>query len=413
MGSMSNPNPWSPYDSYNDCSQGVCNIYCPQWCYLIFPPPPPSFLDDEDSSPSAFSPLLIALIGILATAFILVTYYTLISRYCHRRGRETSSSSSSEPPGGVSNSNGDGLNDALIKSITVYKYRKGDGHVDGSDCSVCLSEFEEDESLRLLPKCNHAFHLPCIDTWLRSHSNCPLCRAFVTGINPVTNQSNAVHPIATESVDRGGETGEVSLTAAGYNHRTGDSVAVVVEDLEIGSRSQPPEEQTKDEEDPPPPIRRSVSLIADVLREIEDGEGDDVFAGVGTSQQRQREEDGYGGGKIPPATVAMKRSVSTGRFIFSRSDRGGVLLGLYLHLPDPNPLFLPAGMFFVCVPWLFWFLAYVYSCILKPCTVSVSKKNVSSLEKGDEKNNKNVSENAMPASDPVAEVERSEKANSR
>ncbi|CAL1395531.1 unnamed protein product [Linum trigynum] len=45
------------------------------------------------------------------------------------------------------------------------------------NCSVCLSEFEEGESLRLLPKCSHAFHIPCIDTWLRSHKNCPLCRA--------------------------------------------------------------------------------------------------------------------------------------------------------------------------------------------------------------------------------------------
>ncbi|KAF8085435.1 hypothetical protein N665_0667s0031 [Sinapis alba] len=322
MGSMSNSNPWSPYDSYNDCSQGVCNIYCPQWCYLIFPPPPPSFLDDSDSSPSTFSPLLIALIGILTTAFILVTYYTLISKYCHRR-RETSSSS---PSAGVFNSNaaaGDGLNDTLIKSITVYNYKKGDGFVDGSDCSVCLSEFEENESLRLLPKCNHAFHLPCIDTWLRSHSNCPLCRAFVTGNNPITvaNQSNAVvHPIATESVNRGGGGGgtEINLTAAGYSHQTGDSV-VVVEDLEIGSRSQPPEED-------PPAIRRSVSLIADVLREIDDDEGKEVFAGVGTSQQRQREEDGDGEGKTPPRTaakssIAMKRSVSTGRFVFSRYDR--------------------------------------------------------------------------------------------
>ncbi|CAH8381421.1 unnamed protein product [Eruca vesicaria subsp. sativa] len=94
---------------------------------------------------------------------------------------------------------------------------------------------------------------------------------------------------------------------------------------------------------------------------------------------------------------------------------GGVLLGLYLHLPDPDPLFLPAGMFFVGFPWLFWFLAYVYSCVLKPfCTVSVSKKSVSSFdpEKGDVKNNKNVSENATSASDPVAEVEPSDKANS-
>lgn len=70
-----------------------------------------------------------------------------------------------------------GLNQSVISAITVCTYKKGEGLIDGTECSVCLSEFEDDESLRLLPKCNHAFHLTCIDTWLRSHTNCPLCRA--------------------------------------------------------------------------------------------------------------------------------------------------------------------------------------------------------------------------------------------
>ncbi|KAL6952752.1 RING-type E3 ubiquitin transferase [Sarracenia purpurea var. burkii] len=53
-----------------------------------------------------------------------------------------------------------------------------------TECSVCLNEFQEDETLRLLPKCNHAFHLPCIDTWLRSHTNCPMCRADIISTCP-------------------------------------------------------------------------------------------------------------------------------------------------------------------------------------------------------------------------------------
>lgn len=61
----------------------------------------------------------------------------------------------------------------------MFKYRKNDVLIDGTDCLVCLSEFQENEVLRLLPKCNHAFHIPCIDTWLRSHTNCPLCRAGI------------------------------------------------------------------------------------------------------------------------------------------------------------------------------------------------------------------------------------------
>ncbi|XP_010492719.1 PREDICTED: uncharacterized protein LOC104770068 [Camelina sativa] len=75
---------------------------------------------------------------------------------------------------------------------------------------------------------------------------------------------------------------------------------------------------------------------------------------------------------------------------------GGVLLGLYLVQSDPNPLFLQAGMFFVGVPWLFWFLAYVYSCVLKPCTVSVSKSVANyDPEKGDPAE-KNVNNNTTP-----------------
>ncbi|KAL1195484.1 hypothetical protein V5N11_030755 [Cardamine amara subsp. amara] len=83
---------------------------------------------------------------------------------------------------------------------------------------------------------------------------------------------------------------------------------------------------------------------------------------------------------------------------------GGVLLGLYLLLSDPNPLFLQAGMFFVGVPWLFWFLAYVYSCVLKPFTVSVTKSVANfDPEKGKSDNNVNKTpENTTSASDPVA-----------
>ncbi|KAL1215850.1 RING-H2 finger protein ATL54 [Cardamine amara subsp. amara] len=81
-----------------------------------------------------------------------------------------------------------GLNPSVISSIKVCKYSKQDGVVEGSDCSVCLSEFEEEETLRLLPKCKHAFHLSCIDTWLRSHTNCPLCRAPVVVVNDDTSE---------------------------------------------------------------------------------------------------------------------------------------------------------------------------------------------------------------------------------
>ncbi|PWA68733.1 Zinc finger, RING/FYVE/PHD-type [Artemisia annua] len=72
-----------------------------------------------------------------------------------------------------------GLQASVINGIKVVKYDKSDGVVDGTDCTVCMSEFEGGDMLRLLPNCKHAFHISCIDTWLQSHTNCPLCRAGV------------------------------------------------------------------------------------------------------------------------------------------------------------------------------------------------------------------------------------------
>ncbi|KAK2645563.1 hypothetical protein Ddye_020758 [Dipteronia dyeriana] len=71
-----------------------------------------------------------------------------------------------------------GLDAAVLKSLPVFVY-SSETHPDGMDCAVCLSEFEEGESGRVLPKCNHSFHLDCIDMWFHSHSTCPLCRSPV------------------------------------------------------------------------------------------------------------------------------------------------------------------------------------------------------------------------------------------
>jgi E3 ubiquitin-protein ligase ATL41 len=47
------------------------------------------------------------------------------------------------------------------------------------ECAVCLSIVEDEEMMRLLPNCNHSFHVGCIDKWLASHSTCPICRTKV------------------------------------------------------------------------------------------------------------------------------------------------------------------------------------------------------------------------------------------
>lgn len=47
----------------------------------------------------------------------------------------------------------------------------------GTDCAVCLDEIESEQPVRVVPICNHGFHLECADAWLSKHSVCPVCRA--------------------------------------------------------------------------------------------------------------------------------------------------------------------------------------------------------------------------------------------
>nr|GMD99177.1 E3 ubiquitin-protein ligase Os04g0590900-like [Ipomoea batatas] len=163
---VSDPKTWVPYMNTRDCSQGFCSLYCPQWCYIIFPPPPPFDFPEDNSSGPSFSPLVIAIIGILASAFLLVSYYAIMSKYCgNRRGRIRESDDNNQRDSDDSEENQDpsihgqpwnsantGLDEALIKSITVFKYKKGDGVViDGSDCPVCLKTNNPPKS----PERNH------------------------------------------------------------------------------------------------------------------------------------------------------------------------------------------------------------------------------------------------------------------
>lgn len=45
-------------------------------------------------------------------------------------------------------------------------------------CVICLSEFESGDDLTVLPKCNHGFHVMCIEGWWKEFHSCPTCRTM-------------------------------------------------------------------------------------------------------------------------------------------------------------------------------------------------------------------------------------------
>ncbi|GMN37952.1 hypothetical protein TIFTF001_007243 [Ficus carica] len=100
-----------------------------------------------------------------------------------------------------------GMNLSILKTIPVFVYSPA--ATPPLDCAVCLSEFEDGDCGRTLPKCGHAFHVACIDAWFRSHSNCPLCRAPVhqpdptADLQPETSNSSEVVITVTSEVPAG------------------------------------------------------------------------------------------------------------------------------------------------------------------------------------------------------------------
>ncbi|RLM64448.1 RING-H2 finger protein ATL74 [Panicum miliaceum] len=81
-----------------------------------------------------------------------------------------------------------GVKKSVLRKIPTVPYaaacggdeESGEAAAAAEECAICLAEFEEGESVRVLPPCGHGFHAACIDKWLRGHSTCPSCRRILS-----------------------------------------------------------------------------------------------------------------------------------------------------------------------------------------------------------------------------------------
>ena len=91
-----------------------------------------------------------------------------------------------------------GLTPFELSSLPIVFFRQ-----DGLECAICLSDLVKGDKARLLPKCNHSFHVECIDMWFQSHSTCPICRNAVLALEqPISKQIQLVSENAVDALSQ-------------------------------------------------------------------------------------------------------------------------------------------------------------------------------------------------------------------
>lgn len=167
---------------------------------------PPYDPNSDAYMTSHFTPSMAIIVVVLLSAFLFMAFFSIYVRRC---------TTDDEFNPAIGRRQRSGLDSAMVEGLPMVSYSadtvKEDN--DSSGCVVCLTDFEDGEALRLLPKCQHCFHPACIDLWLNSHTTCPMCRRSLLpekegsqrgGSNrgmPTTNEENATGdlPVGTET----------------------------------------------------------------------------------------------------------------------------------------------------------------------------------------------------------------------
>lgn len=138
----------------------------------------PGRADGSSYFTRTFSSNVVVVMVVLLVAVVVAAFINAVARYVLRRRRQQQSL---EEQNGMDK----GLEKSVIEArLPVVAYGADSlkslfDPAGESECVVCLCEFVHGEKLRLLPECQHGFHVGCIDAWLVTHKTCPVCRCSV------------------------------------------------------------------------------------------------------------------------------------------------------------------------------------------------------------------------------------------
>ncbi|KAI3761795.1 hypothetical protein L1987_52217 [Smallanthus sonchifolius] len=138
------------------------------------PSPPP-----DDYQYARFSPSMAIIIIVLVAALFCMGFFSIYIRRCSDDGSSRRGGLSMRRAGRLAAASR-GIDAEVLETFPTFAYSTVKGLKIGKgalECAVCLNEFEDEETIRLIPKCDHVFHAECIDAWLESHVTCPVCRS--------------------------------------------------------------------------------------------------------------------------------------------------------------------------------------------------------------------------------------------
>ncbi|KAI7737179.1 hypothetical protein M8C21_009018 [Ambrosia artemisiifolia] len=174
------------------------------------PSPPP-----DDYQYARFSPSMAIIIVVLVAALFCMGFFSIYIRRCSEDGNPSARGGLSMRRAARLAAASRGLDADVLETFPTFAYSTVKGLKIGKgalECAVCLNEFEDEETIRLIPKCDHVFHAECVDAWLEHHVTCPVCRCNLVpkpgesthGTNEsefVMIENNQQTPVSEENTD--------------------------------------------------------------------------------------------------------------------------------------------------------------------------------------------------------------------
>ncbi|KAL3109411.1 hypothetical protein niasHT_015256 [Heterodera trifolii] len=132
--------------------------------------------------------LIMLILGIMKVTKKIVTFVNDHRNSSNVTRHDESSaamlSSSEAPHSSAAASSSTEKNISKEKNIQIKLFQKLSNRlaISKGQCAICLgdlADLEANTTVKQLPSCNHEFHNVCMELWLLTKGNCPICRAEI------------------------------------------------------------------------------------------------------------------------------------------------------------------------------------------------------------------------------------------